>query len=192
MPSRLYIHLTNLVFGVRLLLETSSEDSIKKAEVLLNSFCRDIDEIHGLEKIETINVHCVLHLCDQVRRFGPLLSYSAMSFEAANRTLGEVFTGSNTECEVICRRVLQKHRLAQSDIQNGNLRKIFDGLSGIKQVESSLSSDGMLETESLKEGRMQYLNASFFNRQVLHDTYFDSKAFKKSKYGNCYVSWLEN
>ena len=76
----LLAHLNNLTYGIRLLLVSSSEHNIARAANLLTELCRKIVEIHREEKIETINVHCVRHLADQVRRFGPLSSYSAMSF----------------------------------------------------------------------------------------------------------------
>ena len=70
LPQKILSHLYNLVFGVRLLLETSSEEKVAQAEYLLTDFCRQIVDIHdGEERIETINVHCVRHFADQVRRF---------------------------------------------------------------------------------------------------------------------------
>ena len=191
LPSKIYSHLCNLVFGIRLLLESSEESQVTRAEELLNNFCRDIVEIHdGQEKIETINVHSLRHLSDQVRRFGPLYCYSALSFESANRTLGEVFTGANSECEVICRRFLQKHRLAHADITNPNLQHLFDQLTGQQKSEPNYA-DGMKETDALREGKLNYPDAEFFNRQVFEDTYFDSTSFIRSKLGNCYVHWVE-
>ena len=89
LPSSLYSHLCCLSFGVHLLLESSLESHVSTSEKLLDKFFRDIASIHGNERIETIHVHCIKHLAGQVRRFGPLISQSAMSFEAANRSLGE-------------------------------------------------------------------------------------------------------
>ena len=191
LPRKLLSHLYNLVYGVRLLLESSSEEKVNKAEYLLTEFCRQIVEMHqGDERIETINVHCIRHFADQVRRFGPLSCYSAMSFEAANRTLGEVFTGANSECEVICRRLLQKHKLAHADLSNRNLKKLFNSLSGLQNSDSQFS-DQMLETEDLRIARSHYRDASFFNRLTICDRYFDSISYKRSKRGNCYVYWID-
>ena len=68
--SELYLHLTNLVFAIRLLFDSSSEANSRK---LLEEFCKEIVTVHnGNERMETINVHCLLHLADQVERFGPL------------------------------------------------------------------------------------------------------------------------
>ena len=114
LPQDLYSHLQNLVFGVRLLFESSAATATAAARILLKDFCRDIVSMHGgNERIETINVHCLTHLVDQVQRYGPLYCYSAMSFESANRTLSDLFTGSHSEIEIICRRVIRRHKLAR-------------------------------------------------------------------------------
>ena len=183
LDKKLLAHLNNLTYGIRLLLESSSEHNIARAANLLTEFCRKIVEIHREEKIETINVHCVRHLADQVRRFGPLSSYSAMSFESANQTLGDLFTGVTSECGVICRRLLQKRKLLQANITDNTLKNIFDQLSG-KQSSELQFSDEMLETETLRTGRTQYADAVFFNRLKFLDRYFDSTAYKRSKLAN--------
>ena len=126
-PKFLYDNLLSFVFGVRLLLESSKEEDVVFAERLLNQFCSSVVDIFdGNEQVETINVHSLRHLPTQVRRFGPLCSFSAMSFESANRILGEVFTGSHHECEVVCRRFLQRQRLL--DLHNKSEESVFGGL----------------------------------------------------------------
>ena len=192
LPQFLYSHLTNLVFGIRLLLENSYASRVTLAEELLDNFCRDIVDVHGgNEKVETINVHSLRHLADQVRRFGPLFTFSAMSFEAANRTLGEVVSGSNSECQVICRRILQRHRLANVCIENSNLKLLSDQLTG-KEVESFSFSEETAETPAVKRARTHYPKGVISNRQKINIVYFDSTSFKRSKFGNCYIVFLEN
>ena len=194
LPANFTEHLNNLSFGMRLLVESSQEENVRTAEHLLDQFCKNIVAIHGgNEKIETINVHSLRHLCDQVRRFGPLFCYSAMSFEAANRTLGEVCSGSNNECEVICRRVLRRHRLHGAQVNSSRIREVFDTLSGASSGSNFKSfSDEMLETDSLKLGRAKNCESSFFNRYICDGIYFDSLCYKRSKLGNCYICYLEN
>ena len=188
-----FSHLTNLIFGVRLLFESSADGNTAPAEKFLDNFCREIVEIHsGNHRIETINVHCLRHLVDQVKRFGPLFCYSAMSFEAANRPLGDLFTGSHSECEVICRRVLQRHKLSAADIVDSNLRSIFCKLSGTIDEKNEKFDDEFFETNEIISWRQSYPKAKFFNRQDLKNVYFDSIAYKRSKHGNCYVSFEEN
>ena len=109
-PNELYSHLMNLVSAIRILLESSNKDNILIAERLLEKFCEELLNLHhNNERIETINVHSLRHLADQVKRFRPPVCFSAIGFETANRTLGELLSCANSELEVICRRVLQRH-----------------------------------------------------------------------------------
>ena len=120
--------------------------------------------------------------------FGPLYCYSAMSFESANRTLSDLFTGSHSEIEIICRRVLRRHKLARLENKNLRLKKIFDKFSLIPVIDSVGFSDEMIETEDGKLGRSRYQGGTFFNRQHFNNTYFVSPLYKRSKLGNCFVS----
>ena len=186
-PFALYSHLTNLVFGIRLLLESSSPTSIRAAEKLLDQFCSEIVAVNGgNERVETINAHCLRHLPDQVRRFGPLFCQSAMSFESANRTLGEVFSGSTSECEVICRRILQRHKLSEIELKSETLKPLFFKLSGKNQTNGKFDRE-FVETDAVKDGRCQYPTAVFTNRHIKKSCYLDSAAYKRSKLANCYV-----
>ena len=66
--STLYESFLNLVFGVRLLLESSRENDILLSENLLNQFCSNIVDIFdGNERLDTINVQS---LRAAVRFFG--------------------------------------------------------------------------------------------------------------------------
>ena len=189
----LYDHLTDLVFGVKLLLESSSASNVSAAKDFLDNFCRNVVSIHdGNERVETINVHCLRHLSEQVKRFGPLWCYSAMSFEAANRTLGDVFSGSHSECEIICRRVLQRHNITDCDELEPELRQIFCKIVGNSVPCSEKFDEEFVETEALKAAKRRFPGAIFFNRQIVGNVYFDSPCYGRSKQGNCYVHFCEN
>ena len=182
-PGTLYESLLNLVFGVRLLLESSRENDILLSENLLNQFFSNIVDIFdGNERSETINVHSLRHLPDQVRRFGPLFAFSAMSFESANRILSEVYSGTHHECDVICRRFLQKQRLL--DLHQDRKQNQFSGLvKKLLRRDDSHTTDFstfMSETESLHFGRLTYPNAIFFNRFSKNNLYFDSPAYSRA------------
>ena len=141
-PGTLYESFIKLVFGVRLLLESSRENDILLSENLLNQFCSNIVDIFdGNKRSATINVHSLRHLPDQVRRFGPLFAFVAMSFESANRILSEIYSGTHHECDVICRRFLQKQRLL--DLHQDREQNQFSGL--VKQ----LLHVGMIHTQPI-------------------------------------------
>ena len=81
-----------MCFGLRFLLESSCDSFSFDALLFLDTFCDEIVTIYGgNERIDTLIVHCLLQFVNQVRRFGPLYFYPAMSFEAANRVLAKFF-----------------------------------------------------------------------------------------------------
>ena len=119
-----------LVYGVRPLLENSVEDEIQVAEACLGTFCREAADIFGTEKCETINLHCLRHLSHQVRHFGPLFVSSAMCFGSANRLLLQLFTGTVSQCEVMCRQYLENQALLEEEIENDVLSDVAASWSG--------------------------------------------------------------
>ena len=183
----LYDELMNLVFGVKLLMESSSSRNISLADHLLNEFCKDvIATFRENQRIETINVHSLRHLPDQVKRFGPLFCCSALSFESANRILGELFTSSHHEIEIICRRFLQLRRLNDTTIESPEVQRVWNQLFGIEELEKSQLDHGTKETDLLREGRRCYSNGRFYNRQFFRNVYFDSQCFSRvSMQGDC-------
>ena len=183
-PTMLYENLLNLVFGIRLLLKSSREENILLSEKLLDSFCASVVDIFdGNERLETINVHSLRHLPEQVRRFGPMFSFSAMSFESANRILGEVYSGSHHECKIICRRFLQKQRLRDlhhncDDSKIGSLVKQL-----LRHEDSDTYPNAM------------YPNATFLNRFSINGVYYDSPAYSlapSSGLFNSFVCYLKD
>ena len=191
LPEQLYSHLMNLTVAVRLLFESTSNWNTSHASIHLDKFCSEIVSVHGgNERIETINVHCLRHLVDQVRRFGPLYCYSAMSFESANRSLGDLYSGSHSECEVICRRILQRHKLANAEMSNSKLDNVYRNLSGVQNASHVNFNEEFVETEALLLGKLQYPTAQFFNRQIVKNVYFDSSSYKRSKLGNCFACFF--
>ena len=158
----------------------------------MDKFSKDIVRVHKNERIETINVHCAKHLAEQVRRYGPLFCQSAISFESANRTLGEVYTGSHTECEIICRRFLQRHKLLDVNLENQKLDSLYRKISARLQTNNQNYSEEFIEIAVVQEARKMYNSAKFFNRIVFKSKYFDSPAYKRSTLGNCYVYYMDN
>ena len=86
-----------------------------------------------------------------------------MCFESANRTLGEVFSGSTSECKVICRRVLQRHKLSEAEFQSEKLKPLFFKFSGKNQPINDNFDREFVETDEVKDGRCQYPTAIFTN-----------------------------
>ena len=146
-----YENLLYLICGFRLLLESSLEEDVCTAESLLNALLANIRVLYNNDgRVETINVHALKHLPDQVRRYGPLYTVSAMSFESRNRTLGEVFTGSNYECEIICRRVIQLNKLNERSLVKDDLSELLHRMMGINTKSEINFQSSTLESDILK------------------------------------------
>ena len=62
LPKQLYDHYLSLVFGVRLLLESSEPSAISMAEKMLGFFGKHIQQLCEDQKVETINVHSLKHI----------------------------------------------------------------------------------------------------------------------------------
>ena len=180
LPQPLYLHPSMVSFGIRLLLESnvSDDSNVNKSSSLLNKFYEEIVSIHyGNDRIETINFHCLKHFCDKVKRLGPLYCYSAMCFEAANRVLGDMFSGSHSELEVICCRVLKRHKLSHAEIENEQLKNVLDKLNGNFVSTEEIYSDEFIETQAVQEGKKLYPAAEFSNRVLFKGVYFDCEAY---------------
>ena len=63
----------------------------------------DAAEFFEGQKCETINVHWLEHLPDQVGRFWPLFVMSAKAFESAHSFLALFATDCHGFCQIICR-----------------------------------------------------------------------------------------
>lgn len=81
----LYIHhFALLVSAVHMLLQPKLTDStIEAADVMLRDFVSLVPELYD-EKECTINCHLLVHVCDSVRKWGPLWAFSAFPFEHKN------------------------------------------------------------------------------------------------------------
>ena len=171
-----------LVYGVRLPLETSVEDEIQVAEACLDTFCREAVDIFVTEKCETINLHCLRHLSHQVRHFGPLFVSSAMCFESANRPLVQLFTGTVSQCEVICRRYLENQALLEEEIKNDVLSDVaasWSGQTSFLQSDRTFMQD-VLETEYVNAARVIYRESTIFSRALGGNRYFDSLCYRRN------------
>lgn len=81
LPKKLYTHFTCLVVAIRILCDKHNLQLIDYAQSLLQYFVRKYSDYYG-EQFLTHNVHNLIHLCDDVKRFGPIDSFSAFKFES--------------------------------------------------------------------------------------------------------------
>ena len=90
-----------LSLAVRLLsLKQVREEHVKEASSLIQSFFSNFTEIYGTN-MQSYNFQSMRHLCDQVRRVGPLWNTSAFSYESANHFLVKNVAGTVKSPEAI-------------------------------------------------------------------------------------------
>ena len=180
-----YESLLRLSFGIRILLQTQQEANITRAEKLLMRFSEDAVEIFGDKKCETINVHCLQHLPDQVRRFGPLFVMSAMAFESAHSFLAHFATGSHGFCQIISRRYLEYHELLKASVERDDLTllaRAWTNQEEVSQREKILQKE-LHETIQVSTARRLHPNAQIVSRCRLGRYFFDSLCYKRNLKG---------
>ena len=83
-----------------LLKRNISKDDIKRTEEALQKFCQQFEKIYG-ERYMLMNIHQLLHLCDNVVQLGPLWTHCCFPFEDKNRFILKTIHGSQKiECQL--------------------------------------------------------------------------------------------
>ncbi|XP_071575786.1 uncharacterized protein, partial [Temnothorax nylanderi] len=83
LKEHIYVHFLSFHVALSILVSPSlveEECNIKYAEDLLKYFVENFQTIYGVQFMSH-NVHNLLHLCDEVRKFGSLDNFSAFPFE---------------------------------------------------------------------------------------------------------------
>ena len=81
--------------------DSISFEELDHAEKLLQHFCLMFSALYSAGK-ETINIHSLLHLADDVRNLGPLWTHSCFPFESYNGNLLKLFHGTqNVELQIV-------------------------------------------------------------------------------------------
>ena len=89
----------------------NNEENIKYAEELLEYFVEHFEVLYGKQYISH-NVHNLLHLCNDVRKFGVLDNFSAFPFENFLGSLKKLIRKSDKPLQQLARRYgeLQRDR----------------------------------------------------------------------------------
>ena len=108
LPEEYYRHFIFLSEAIFVLLGDSiSFEELDHAEKLLQHFCLMFSALYSAGK-ETINIHSLLHLADDVRNLGPLWTHSCFPFESYNGNLLKLFHGTqNVALQIVSCAIMQ-------------------------------------------------------------------------------------
>jgi hypothetical protein len=84
------------------------------ANELLRIFVSNSEELYG-ETFVVYNVHSLIHLCQHVRRLGPVDSFSAFPFENYLGQLKKLLHSGNKPLQQVCRRLSERGHLIHSN-----------------------------------------------------------------------------
>ena len=107
LPSSMYEHFLLLFTSMRILCDedmSRDTDILDYAEKLCIKFVKQFSKIYKNTSV-VFNIHCLLHIVDDVRRFGALDSISAFPYETMLGKMKRRIRSSNKPLEQICKRL---------------------------------------------------------------------------------------
>ena len=107
LPDNYYRHFLLLNFSVYVLISDEFHiQFLEHARSCIKRFVHQMTELFGSASL-IYNVHCLLHICDFVERFGQLDSFSAFPFENFLRHIRRKIHGNFKPLEQITNRILE-------------------------------------------------------------------------------------
>lgn len=109
LPKHLYIHFLHLNIAISILVNPilcKSDVYLRYANELLTDFVTDFTKYYGENNV-TFNVHNLLHIVEDVKRFGPLDDFSAFRFENLIRKVKSLVRTGNHPMKQIGRRLVE-------------------------------------------------------------------------------------
>lgn len=109
LPNNLYEHFLTLSVAIRILLcDQLLEHYLQYAADLLRYFVRLFGDIYGKDQL-VYNVHSLIHLADDAKKYGTLDHISAFQFESYLGRLKKLVRRPQQPCVQVVRRVLEGH-----------------------------------------------------------------------------------
>ena len=134
LPADYVHHLCLLVCSMHILLNKSiSSANLQKAEQMLLAFYNTLPQLYPQEAC-TYNMHSMIHVCESVKRCGPLWTYSCFGFENMNGYLKKHCHGTRNVLPQLVRNLRMKQLTSSSSEDKG------DGARG-RIAHKTLSSD---------------------------------------------------
>ncbi|XP_011706765.1 PREDICTED: uncharacterized protein LOC105461942 [Wasmannia auropunctata] len=126
----IYFHFITLHVIIRILSSEELHEYINYAQDLIHFFIKTFIKLYGIENVSH-NVHNLVHLVDDVKRFGPLENFSAFKFENYLQILKRYLRKADKSLQQVVRRCIEKEKnlcastvLSHSVMKNPKLTSI--------------------------------------------------------------------
>lgn len=133
-----YNHFLSLHCAITILTSKTLLHHTNVAKVLLMEFVTRFDEIYGNERL-TPNIHSLIHLDDDVEKYGPLDLHSAFRYETNLGVLKSLIRSGNLPLEQVAKRLLERQYMKWTLPNNPHAAKEFPYLSMPKTTSSLLT-----------------------------------------------------
>lgn len=118
LKTNVYTHFMIFHVIIRLMSSKNLREYLSYAQELVFFFIKTFIKLYGIHNVSH-NVHSLLHLVNDVRRFGPLDDFSAFKFENYMQTLKKLLRKSEKPLQQVVRRCIEKEiNLDTSPLQN--------------------------------------------------------------------------
>jgi len=212
LPDEYYRHFIFLSEAIFVLLGDSiSFDELDHAERLLQHFCLMFSALYSKGK-ETINIHSLLHLADDVRDLGPLWTHSCFPFESYNGNLLKLFHGTqNVELQIVSAVAITqslptlKLKLIPGSVEEEFFNSLMNPFHvGREQIiEKNIVALGSPSTETLDREQIislgKYLGSPplldtcrSFKRVRIGGSVYHSLSYKRVTARNSYTVFFQN
>lgn len=154
----IFLHFITLHIAITILVSASlcqSNDNLKYAEALLAHFVTSFGTLYG-EQYISHNVHNLLHLCNDVRKFGPLDAFSAYRFENFMSSIKKLLRKSEKPLEQLVRRY---YEIECTEIPEKKIP--FESELFLGSQHSSGPLDNLFDIYDSQYGMMTFQNFTF-------------------------------
>ncbi|XP_034944902.1 uncharacterized protein [Chelonus insularis] len=188
LPDLYFQHWLLFVVAIFSLLEKPIyiDSELKRAEILLQLFVRDIKELYR-DRQYTYNVHQLLHLTLCIERWGPLWSTSAFPFENVNGMLAKCVHGTKNLGQEMANNLKIAQGVQSLKITCASKNNTVDFFSNQSQKPELKDNINITECndyrliEIVKTLNFNIDNTHFFARAIINNRAYSSTTYKKTQ-----------
>lgn len=183
-----YRHFLILHVAMRMLNDpdlTSNTDALNFAEALLLEFVTQFSHIYS-EELVSMNVHSLVHLTDDVRKYGPLISYSSYPYENYLGQIGSLVRNGRLPATQIHRRI---HEFTVLDILH-NSTKQTESLTKISKAFKYC--EDLPRPEDMPQNCRYFLKCEFNSYTFVGNSVADKYCQIKGQYVMSIAYFIQN